>query len=217
MPAVKQTVRQEGGSDEKELTCGEDWSTEVMDLNESKVEPIVDKKSQISEKSPDRILGGHVCDEEKIKDSRVFEGIETKVNDTKWDDGSNTEPIFDKEDGDIDDEIETLPQDNVTRKVKVLARESYSSQTVPDMPELKDKLNLQDKPSNTKYDKPEINPNESENKSKATVKLNSNIEKTPSNSSFDEFMFTLSPLDVPSNWGDCEFDDENSEPVDYAV
>ena len=45
-------------------------------------------------------------------------------------------------------------------------------------------------------------------KPKITVNL-----KTTSSSSFDESMAMLSPLDLPQNWGDLDFSDEELEPV----
>ena len=46
-------------------------------------------------------------------------------------------------------------------------------------------------------------------KPKITVKL----KKTASSSSFDESMAMLSPLDLPQNWGDLDFSDDELPPV----
>ena len=57
---------------------------------------------------------------------------------------------------------------------------------------------LETKSRTQKYDKPKI-----------TVSL----KKTASSSSFDESMAMLSPLDLPQNWGDLDFSDDELEPV----
>ena len=44
-------------------------------------------------------------------------------------------------------------------------------------------------------------------------KIKVTLKKTASSSSFDESMAMLSPLDVPSNWGDVDFSDEELPPV----
>ena len=49
------------------------------------------------------------------------------------------------------------------------------------------------------------------NKDKPKIKVT--LKKTASSSSFDESMAMLSPLDVPSNWGDVDFSDEELTPV----
>ena len=44
-------------------------------------------------------------------------------------------------------------------------------------------------------------------------KITVNLRKTASSSSFDESMAMLSPLDLPQNWGDLDFSDNELEPV----
>ena len=62
---------------------------------------------------------------------------------------------------------------------------------------------------NKQQDKdPSVTP---EKKDKPKVKVT--LKKTASTSSFDESMAMLSPLDVPSNWGDVDFSDEELPPV----
>ena len=52
-------------------------------------------------------------------------------------------------------------------------------------------------------------PSTQKNKPKITVTL----KKTGSSSSFDESMAMLSPLDLPQNWGDLDFSDEELPPI----
>ena len=44
-------------------------------------------------------------------------------------------------------------------------------------------------------------------------KITVSLKKTASSSSFDESMAMLSPLDLPQNWGDLDFCDDELEPV----
>jgi hypothetical protein len=50
-------------------------------------------------------------------------------------------------------------------------------------------------------------------KKKEKPKITVTLKKTASSSSFDESMAMLSPLDVPQNWGDVDFSDEELPPV----
>ena len=50
-------------------------------------------------------------------------------------------------------------------------------------------------------------------KKKEKPKITVTLKKTASSSSFDESMAMLSPLDVPQNWGDVDFSDEELPPM----
>ena len=81
---------------------------------------------------------------------------------------------------------------------EVLTGENDSQQTIAAIPEEQEKSFEVEKLPSTKNTKPKIT-------------VDTKLKKTLSNSSFDDSMSMLSPLDVPKDWGDCDFDESLSE------
>ena len=192
----------------------EDKSIDVIDVSELKTESITNRKLKVSEQTNKEVSTGSDIHEEDIKkNTDLSENTDTKKNNAtghvdnhKRSLGEICDKFHDQavlQDSKTIDGNKNLPDRYILKEGKsntreVLTGKNDGQQTITAIPEEQEKSFEVEKLPSTKDTKPKIT-------------VNTKMKKTLSNSSFDDSMSMLSPLDVPKDWGDCDFDESLSE------
>ena len=165
----------------------EDKSIDVIDVGELKTESITNRKLKVSEQTNKVSTGSDTHEEDIKKNTDLSENTDrTVLQDSKTVDRNKKLP-----------DRYVLKEDRSNTR-EVLTGENDSQQTIAAIPEEQEKSFEVEKLPSTKNTKPKIT-------------VDTKLKKTLSNSSFDDSMSMLSPLDVPKDWGDCDFDESLSE------
>ena len=191
----------------------EDKSIDVIDVGELKTESITNRKLKVSEQTNKVSTGSDTHEEDIKKNTDLSENTDAKKNNAtghvdnhKRSLGEICDKFHDQtvlQDSKTVDRNKKLPDRYVLKEDRsntreVLTGENDSQQTIAAIPEEQEKSFEVEKLPSTKNTKPKIT-------------VDTKLKKTLSNSSFDDSMSMLSPLDVPKDWGDCDFDESLSE------
>lgn len=190
----KENVRQENIS--------EDRIMEVMNLDESKMEPVIDAQLMVTD-LPCNNLKADSCSHKEETDITLYEDAEIKDKNNA---GLNEcrKPQLDN----IPEVCQSFTEHDVKNEKVPLNKETeedimFTELAAPAVLQ-NNALKEQETTSKDKISKTKSK----ENRPKVT--LNTKLKKTLSNSSFEDGMSLLSPLDVPTNWGDLDYGIEAS-------